>query len=210
MNCEQRRRVLSARKPRLSHTPAVRQERNIMKTLFTVHAGEYLVGSYIEEHFRDLSVWIPSKDTGIDFLITNKRQTRSALLQVKYSKDWNIANEPMLITKILAAGWWSLDLKKIEASPADFWVFVLPSFLEHQTSFVIIPQKELVRRFTGIFGRKPRVDSYLWVTKRDECWETRGLKKDDTQMLAFGRYQNRDRDFSQYLNNWELIRKKLK
>lgn len=181
-----------------------------MKPLFTVHAGEYLVGSHIEQHFRNLSVWVPSKDTGIDLLITNKRQTRAASIQVKYSKDFNIAHEPMLITRLLAAGWWTLDRKKIQCSLAHFWVFVLPSFLEHETSFVIVPQPDLLRRFTSIYGGKQRIDSYLWVTKNNECWETRGLKKDEKEMVAFGRYQNDDRNFSQYLNRWDLIRKKLK
>jgi hypothetical protein len=37
-----------------------------MKTLFTIHAGEYLVGSHIEQHFRRVNVWIPSRDTGVD------------------------------------------------------------------------------------------------------------------------------------------------
>lgn len=181
-----------------------------MKPLFTVHAGEYLVGSYVEEHFRDLSVWVPSKDTGIDLLVTNKKQTRSVSIQVKYSKDFNIAHEPMLISRLFAAGWWTLDRKKIQSSLACFWVFVLPSFLEHETSFVIVPQAELLRRFTNIYGSKQRIDSYLWVTKNNECWETRGLKKDDKEMVAFGRYKNNDRNFSQYLNRWDLIRKKLK
>jgi hypothetical protein len=38
---------------------------NTMKPIFTIHAGEYLVGSYIEEHYKYFNVWIPSKDTGI-------------------------------------------------------------------------------------------------------------------------------------------------
>jgi hypothetical protein len=29
-----------------------------MTPLFTVHAGEYLVGSYIEEHFKRLNIWV--------------------------------------------------------------------------------------------------------------------------------------------------------
>jgi len=103
-----------------------------MKTFFTIHAGEYLVGSYIEEHFRNLSIWIPSKDTGIDLLLTNKQQTRSVSLQVKYSKDFNLNHETLLINKLRATGWWSIDREKLIKSKADFWVFVLPSFLEHE------------------------------------------------------------------------------
>lgn len=181
-----------------------------MKTLFTVHAGEYLVGSYIEKHFRDLSLWLPSKDTGIDLLLTSRTRTRAVSLQVKYSKDFNVSHEPIVVSKVLAAGWWSLDRKKILSSHADFWVFVLTSFLEYKTSYVIVPRNELVERFTRIFGTARRVDSYLWVTKSGACWETRGLKKSEKEMLVFGRAPNESRNFSRYLNQWDQLRKKLK
>ena len=48
-----------------------------MKPLFTIHAGEYLVGSYIEKHFKKYNVWIPSKDTGIDLLVTNSKNNKT-------------------------------------------------------------------------------------------------------------------------------------
>jgi hypothetical protein len=35
-----------------------------MKPIFTVHAGEHLVGSKIEENYPNLRVWVPSKDRG--------------------------------------------------------------------------------------------------------------------------------------------------
>lgn len=42
-----------------------------MQPLFTIHADEYLVGSYIEQHLRapngdKVNVWVLSKDTCID------------------------------------------------------------------------------------------------------------------------------------------------
>lgn len=43
--------------------------RRLMKTLFTVHAGEFLVGSEIEKRITGANVWVPSKDKGIDLLI---------------------------------------------------------------------------------------------------------------------------------------------
>ncbi len=64
-----------------------------MKPLFTIHAGEYLTGEYIEKKYPDWNVWIPSKDTGIDFLITNKQNKKSVSIQVKFSKDWNKLND---------------------------------------------------------------------------------------------------------------------
>ena len=56
----------------------------MMRPLFTIHAGEFLVADYIERnytknnHFR---VWVPSKDDGIDLLITNSDCGKGALLQ---------------------------------------------------------------------------------------------------------------------------------
>lgn len=44
-----------------------------MKPLFTVHVGEYLVGSYIEQHYKRVSVWIPSRDTGVDLMVSDRR-----------------------------------------------------------------------------------------------------------------------------------------
>ncbi len=42
-----------------------------MKTLFTIHAGEFLVGDHISRRFGlKYDVWVPAKDTGIDLLVT--------------------------------------------------------------------------------------------------------------------------------------------
>ncbi|MBM7457244.1 putative helicase [Oceanisphaera litoralis] len=68
-----------------------------MQPLFTIHAGEYLVGSHIEQAMTDpngdkINVWIPSKDTGVDLLITDKNNKKTTSLQVKFSKDFLITN----------------------------------------------------------------------------------------------------------------------
>jgi len=36
-----------------------------MKPLFTIHGGEYLVGCHIEQKFKRVNVWVPSRDTGV-------------------------------------------------------------------------------------------------------------------------------------------------
>jgi hypothetical protein len=41
-----------------------------MRPIFTVHAGEFLAGQYIEREFKK-NVWVPRKDTGIDLLVTD-------------------------------------------------------------------------------------------------------------------------------------------
>lgn len=183
-----------------------------MKSLFTVHAGEYLVGSHIEENSPKWRVWLPAKDTGIDLLITNQRNTRAVSLQVKFSKDFNPTHEAIFIqNKLMASGWWTHQGKKIKDSKADFWVFVLPSFTEHETSFIIIPPADLLQRFHSIHGRaEGRIHSYLVVTKTGRCWESRGLNNADQEMIAFDRFSNTSRDFTPFLNAWHGIEKKLK
>jgi predicted helicase len=60
-----------------------------MKPLFTVHVGEYLVGEHIERTYPRWNVWVPSKDTGIDLLVTEAQNRKMVSLQVKFSKDFN-------------------------------------------------------------------------------------------------------------------------
>jgi hypothetical protein len=183
-----------------------------MRPLFTVHAGEYLVGSFIEEHYPRWKVWIPSKDTGIDLLITDARNAKAVSLQVKFSKDFNPTHRTILLqSKLTAAGWWTHQETKIKDSKADFWVFVLSSFTEHQTHFIIIQPTELLRRFRAIRSNaEKRIHSYLWVTKSQRCWEARGLNNADQEMIAFERFSDSARDFTQYLDAWAEVGKKLK
>jgi hypothetical protein len=185
-----------------------------MKPLFTIHAGEYLVGTYIERTY-DWNLWVPSKDTGVDLLVTDAKNRKAVSLQVKFSKDFSATHRSPHIQKLLALGWWNHDPKKIAKSRADFWVFVLPSFVKNETSFIILPPSELIRRFKAIHGSlQKRVHSYLWVTKENtkakRCWEARGLSKADEELIADNRYSNENRDFTEFLNEWKQIETRLK
>jgi hypothetical protein len=119
--------------------------------------------TYIEEHCAKWDVWLPSTDTGIDLLVTNTQNARAVSLQVKYSKDFTPThNTNLLQSKLMAGGWWTLQENKIKESKADFWVFVLPSFTERHTSFVIIPPAELLRRRRAIHDKVgKKLHSYL-------------------------------------------------
>jgi hypothetical protein len=183
-----------------------------MKPLFTIHAGEYLAGAYIERNFPNWNVWLPSKDTGTDLLITDAKNRKTASIQVKFSKDFNPTHgSPLLQSRLLSAGWWSHDALKIEKSKADFWIFVLPSFVERETSFIIVSPAELLRRFRAIHGNgKRRIDSYLRVTKTKRCWEARGLPNADHELIALDRFTNENRDFTTFLNAWQQIEARLK
>jgi hypothetical protein len=181
-----------------------------MKPIFTIHAGEYLVGSYIEEKFKKLNVWIPSKDTGIDLLITNSKNNKSVSIQVKYSKDFLVTHvDDTLKIGLKSCGWWTLNRDKIKKSNADYWIFVLHSFYHKNIQFVIIKPKELLNRFKKIHGNSKSIQSYFWVTGKEKCWETRGLSKKDQILIANYTYKNEIRNFSKYLNNWKEIFKLL-
>ena len=184
-------------------------EEEKMKPLFTVHAGEYLVGSYIETNYPKWNVWVPSKDTGVDLLVTNPINTKAVSLQVKFSKDFSPTHRPALLQKkLMAAGWWTHQEEKIKNSRADFWVFVLPSFTERQTSFIVIPPAELLRRLRRIHPKaEKRIHSYLWVTTTGHCWEARDLANADQD---FDRFTGKDRDFTSFLDEWNSIERRMK
>jgi hypothetical protein len=177
-----------------------------MKPLFTVHAGEYLAGEHIEQHFGRVNLWIPSRDTGVDLLVSDRQNRRTVSLQVNFSKDYlatQMAREPTFLKKLRACGWWTIKEGKLDAPAADVWVFVLPGLLGRTTDFVIVPTTEFRRRLRLIYGSlNKRIDSHLWVTERDRCWETRGLHKKHLDQIAEGEYEEPRRDFTKWLNNW--------
>jgi len=189
-----------------------------MKPIFTVHAGEYLVGSYIEQKLRDknnnkLNVWIPSKDAGIDLLITNHNNSKTASIQVKFSKDFLVAEgKPHQQKEYVSWGWWNLNRDKIQESSADFWIFVMNTFNDRNLQFVIITSDLLLKRLQHLHPNDKRIQTYLWVTAKNKCWETRGLKREQSDLIIADNYTETDkkhRNFTNYLNNWDPIIKKL-
>ena len=181
-----------------------------MKPIFTVHAGEYLVGSYIEEKLKNFNVWVPSKDTGVDLLVTDKNNKKTVSLQVKFSKDFLTTHMSDTFQQGLrACGWWTLRRDKIMQSKADFWIFVLHAFNQKNLQFIIIRPNELIEKLTSIHGDIKTIQTYMWVTKKNKCWETRGLKKQDQILIANNAYSDVKRDLKKYLNNWESIKKQL-
>lgn len=49
-----------------------------MRPIFTDHASEYLLGRHIEKMFKSLNVWVPSKDMGVDLLVTGTSNKRAS------------------------------------------------------------------------------------------------------------------------------------
>jgi hypothetical protein len=178
-----------------------------MKPLFTVHAGEYLVGEHIERQFRNLNVWIPSKDTGIDLLITKIDNSSSISLQVKLSKDYKkFGDADEFDRRLFAAGWLTLNHDKIAKSTADYWVFVLVSherkMLPH---YIIITPAELLDRLVHIHGKSKTYHFYPWIMSSNLALDGRKLSNADKIAIATGQFELGNRDFSTFLNNWAML-----
>lgn len=181
-----------------------------MKPIFSIHAGEYLVGEYLESHFKNLRLWLPSKDTGIDILATDKNCKQNLSIQVKFSKDFYAGVERTEKNqKLKTGGWWTLQRDKIINSPADYWVMVLYQISGKKCDFIVIKPADLVKKYDQIFGEKNRISSYLTVTnhKTPRCWELRQLKNQDRTKIFQDTLTSPARNFDKYLNNWAAFEK---
>jgi hypothetical protein len=181
-----------------------------MRPLFTIHAGEYLVGLHIQKSLK-LNAWIPAKDIGIDLLVTDSDNLRAVSLQVKYGKDFLPEMKAELRRSLRCVSWFTLNRVKLDTSQAQFWIFVLRGFESDASDFVVIPTAELRRRITKIHvSDSGNLQSYFCSTKNNQCWETRGLG-DDMSKMEEGVRKNPLRDFTQYLNanGWAALTKKL-
>lgn len=178
-----------------------------MKPLFTLHAGEVVTGDYIERTFKGVNVWVPTKDTGVDLLVSGKNK-KVLYLQVKFSRDFLATYMNAEFQKPLrACGWFTLDRTKIANSPADYWIFAFAGFERRSMDFVIIPPSDLLKRLDAIHPvKKKKCHILMWVTEKQECWETRGLRRSDQLLVAQGKFKNEARSFKAYLNNWAPIK----
>lgn len=183
-----------------------------MKSLFTIHEGEYLVGSYIECKFKNTHVWIPSKDSGVDLLISDSFNKKSVSLQVKFSKDYLETHPPyrydIFQKGLLSCGWFKLSRNNIESSRANFWVFIICGANEKNITnmqYLIIDPVTLMKKLMKIYGNIKTYWIYFWVTKKAKCWDTRGLNKRDQILVANNTFKNKQRDFTSFLNNWNKL-----
>ena len=178
-----------------------------MRPLFTVHAGEFLVGEFIEKSFPTTNVWIPSKDTGIDLLVTNKENTSSVSLQVKLSRDYKALEAVTDFDKgLVAGGWLTLAHDKIAKSTANYWVIVLVSHeRKMKPQFIVIPPDDLLNRLVAIHGQSKNYQVYPWVMKSNVALEGRGLSQAEKKELADGSLKLGQRDLSKFLGDWRAL-----
>lgn len=184
-----------------------------MQPLFTVHAGEYLVGAHLERCWgEEVAIWLPSKDLGIDLLLT-RRSTgvggqRFVSLQVKYSKDYVADGTVSRLPDGSVSGWWKFAPSELENSSADFWVLVIVPPDKGGTRYIVIRPDELLDRLRRLRDNAQRLDFYL-AASGDHCFETRGLSAARRSQVFGDPEQYEDRDFSRFLDGWSPIRQQL-
>jgi len=175
-----------------------------MKPIFTIHEGEFLVGDHINRKFgRKYNVWVPTKDSGVDLLVTRKTGGGKPVgLQVKFSRSFDTSDE--LTRHVLATSWYTLDPKKVRQSQADLWVFVFMT-LRHERYFVLLPTSELRKRIPRSCGAKWNL--YLWAYADGSCYQVRDLNLEGRLNAVHRGVQDRYRDFSNWFENWQLLEK---
>ncbi len=173
-----------------------------MRPIFTIHAGEFIVGEHLER--KGLNVWVPTKDTGVDLLVTNSTNTTGVSFQVKFSRDYLTTHmDAELQDPMRAYGWFVLNVNKIEQSSAHFWVLVLIGSKTHKPDYVIIRPAELLKRLKRIHPKDYKIGKfhvYILITKEERCWEIRDLEKPKKLQIAKRTFADSKRDFSPYLN----------
>ncbi len=175
-----------------------------MKPILTIHEGEFLVGDYINRKLAyKYNVWVPTKDIGVDLLVTRKRNRGKPVgLQVKFSRSFDVHKE--LIRDVLATSWYTLDPKKVRQSQADLWVFVFMT-LRHERYFVLLPAAELRKRIPRRCGSKWNL--YLWAYTDGSCYQVRDLNLEGRLSAVHRGVQDQRQDFTKWFENWRLLDK---
>jgi hypothetical protein len=95
---------------------------------------------------------------------------------------------------------------QVESRLLGVWFDGLPdeknSFRRHQAS-------ELLKRFEKFHGAAESIQSYLWVTKDERCFESRDLSPKEQMAIIMRDRRDLHRGFSSYLNNWSPVEKRL-
>jgi hypothetical protein len=184
-----------------------------MRPIFTIHAGEFIFGETLLKRFREIELWIPAKDRGIDFLVTKPNREKPISVQVKMSRDYRPNAAKTALEKAqLAGGWFTFNHEKLAKSNAEIWSLILVSIDRRSNPFFInIPPQELLKRLVEVFGEQKTYRSYPWILRLDKaspalCVEGRNLRKNEKQHLArHGSVEPPARNLTSFYDNWSAF-----
>lgn len=167
-----------------------------IRNLWSLECGEVITAETLLKNIKGCEVYFPLHDVGIDLLVVKDKKHVS--IQVKESRYYT----RRVWKGTLGHSWHSLHKKKFlrDKKKVDFYVFLtyLPKFGEHrmqkfENKFIIIPTSELSK---GIENKKAGKKGIYFF-----CFNFEGKKVTE----------KRDKltDYSEYLNQWNLIVEKL-
>jgi hypothetical protein len=113
-----------------------------MRPIFTIHAGEFLLGAHLEAAFKGINIWVPAKDTGVDLLITDRGNKKTVSFQVKFSRDFLTTHmEAMFQNPLRVCGWFSLEVKRsCDRLPIIGYLYLSALKSDLATSFLLSRQ----------------------------------------------------------------------
>ena len=124
-----------------------------LKNFYSLEPGEALVVSELRRaiprsNARDVEVFLPAKDVGVDIVLVNLVNKKSVSIQVKESVLYPRSKR----------FWFTIDEKKINAGSriVDFYVFVLYDMIQRSGKLSVQPRYVIVSEetFEGLLGRK--------------------------------------------------------
>lgn len=183
-----------------------------MRPIFTIHAGEYIFAEEVAKKFKSLELWIPVRDTGVDFLVTNREIDTKSIqvksIQVKMSRDYSPLAASRHPFNIVAGGWFRFRRAQLENSKADLWSLIVISREKNfHPYFINISPEDLLNKLSDTHGENETYDFYPWILESGCCLDGRGLKKQDLETIKNDPMKDIDpvRNWTPFCQNWDQL-----
>lgn len=170
---------------------------------------QYVIDNLAKQGFE---VYLPFKDKGIDLLaIRDWQRARPVRVQVKGSRVYPDSDSPFYPEGC----WHRLNKEKLIRSrhAVDVFVFVWPSFRNAESGrpdmqYLIVPVGDLIDRLRHY--QKGRWDMYISLGQQGGKSRVADLRRSPGERLATillgdGTLADPQRDYTEYLNNWDSI-----
>lgn len=154
---------------------------------------------------------VKSTNRDNDYVITNNHIPRSSLVRVINPDKRSLAiygRKPHSSHKCEVSVHYNFNSEDL-VYPPDIMVFAWRNQVMMRTDFLIIKREELIKKLrliSGESGQNPESKLLLWVFPNDFVFVASHLSGEgEWYLLGSGLARNGDRDFSQYINRWDLL-----
>jgi hypothetical protein len=174
-----------------------------VRNLWSLEPGECLVAEEIMNRLKDVEVYFPIRDVGVDLLVVRgKKHVGIQVKESRYyiSRRWKSGH--------VGHSWQQLKKIKFEKGKGkiDFYVFLtyLPIEGEHKLStfgykFLVVPSNEVEKRLEIKDPGKSHIFSFCFHFQDRNVWDENVMARLDDQRT----------DYSKFLNAWEQVDKVL-